>query len=66
MRNHLRRIRRDRDLTQHELAERIGVSRQTIVSIERERFKPSVELALKLARELDATVEELFQLEDKA
>lgn len=54
------------DLTQQDLADRIGCSRQTIHSIESGKFTPSVELALKLARELHVSVEELFQLEGEA
>lgn len=57
-------MRRDTKLTQQELSERIGVSRQTVISVERGRFKPSVELALKLAEALHVKVEELFQLEE--
>lgn len=51
------------DLTQQELADKVGCSRQTIHSIESGKFVPSVELALKLARALQAPVEELFFLE---
>jgi putative transcriptional regulator len=43
----------------------VGVSRQTIVSIERGDYAPSVKLALLLARKLETTAEELFVLEDK-
>ncbi len=50
------------DLTQQELADRAGVSRQTIVSIEKGRYNPTVGLALTLARILDTTVEALFHL----
>ena len=64
MQNRLRQVRRDTKLTQQELSERIGVSRQTVISVERGRFKPSVELALKLAEALHVKVEELFQLEE--
>ncbi|MEW6338596.1 MAG: helix-turn-helix transcriptional regulator [Acidobacteriota bacterium] len=52
------------ELNQAELAARVGVSRQTIVAIEKGNYNPSVELALRLARELGATVEELFSLEE--
>lgn len=47
-------------LTQAELADAVGVSRQTIVAIEKGDYSPSVFLALRIARELDTTVEELF------
>ena len=51
------------DLTQQELADKVGCSRQTINSIEKGKFKPSIELVLKLARVLDTKVEEMFYLE---
>jgi putative transcriptional regulator len=54
------------ELSQAELAERVGVSRQTIVAIERGNYNPSVALALRLARALETTVEELFVLEGDA
>ena len=60
--NHLRSHRGE--LSQLALAECVGVSRQTIISIEKGRFRPSVELALRLARALDTTVEALFTLAD--
>jgi putative transcriptional regulator len=49
-------------LTQQELAQRAGVTRQSIISIERGRYRPSVELALRLASVLGCVVEDLFQL----
>ena len=56
---------REGDLTQEELAGKIGCSRQTIHSIESEKYLPSVELALKLALVLKTKVDELFYIEDK-
>jgi len=53
------------DLTQEELAQKVGCSRQTIHSIESSKFVPSVELALKLAKALKTPVSEIFMLEDK-
>ena len=52
------------DLTQQELAERIGCSRQTIHSIENSKFVPSVELAMKIAKELGISVEQIFELQE--
>ena len=52
------------DLTQQDLADKVGCSRQTIHSIEAGKFVPSVELALKLARALGVRGDDLFQLED--
>ncbi len=65
MKVHLKRYRFENDgMTQQELAERVGVTRQTIISIERGRYKPSIELALRLARVFGVSVEALFELED--
>jgi putative transcriptional regulator len=50
-------------LTQQELADQVGVSRQSINAIEKGKFLPSIELALKLARFFEVPVEELFYLE---
>ena len=63
VRNHLRRIRRRADLTQEQLAERVGVTRQTIISIERGRYNPSIGLALSLAEAFGVPVEEMFEIE---
>lgn len=52
------------DMTQQELAERVGVSRQTIISIEKGKYEPSIQLALRLARLFQVPVESLFELED--
>jgi len=66
MKTNLRKHRFERgELSQQQLADMVGVSRQTIVSIERGDYAPSVKLALLLARELDVKVEDLFVLEDK-
>ena len=65
VRNHVRRHRlASGGLTQQQLADLVGVTRQTIHSIERGKYRPTVELALLLARTLDTTVEDLFQLEE--
>ncbi len=66
MKTNLRRFRFERgELSQQQLAEMVSVCRQTIVSIERGDYAPSVKLALMLAAKLDTTVEQLFQLEEK-
>lgn len=49
-------------MTQQELADRVGVTRQTILSIEKGKYTPSVALALALAEILEVSVEDLFQL----
>ncbi|HEV2532954.1 helix-turn-helix transcriptional regulator [Phenylobacterium sp.] len=60
--NRLREARAERGWTQAELAERVGVTRKTINTVENGVFVPSTTLALKLARALETTVEALFQL----
>lgn len=60
--NRLKERRTDLGLTQAELAERVGVTRKTVNTVENGIFTPSTILALKLAEALDRTVEELFQL----
>ena len=66
MKTKLRRFRVERgELSQQQLADMVSVSRQTIVSIEKGDYAPSVKLALLLAETLETTVEILFVLEDK-
>jgi len=64
LRNRLRELRAERDLTQAALAEQVGVSRKTINTIENGVFIPSTLLALKLARALGRPVDEIFALDD--
>lgn len=52
------------EMTQEDLSQRVGVTRQTILSIEKGRYNPSVGLALLIAKELGTTVEELFTLKE--
>ena len=63
MRNRLKVERAELDITQDDLAKKIGVSRQTINSIEKNRYVPSTLLALKLSKVFDKNVNELFILE---
>ncbi len=66
MKTKLRKFRFERgELSQQQLADMVSVSRQTIVSIEKGDYAPSVRLVLLLAAKLETTVEELFQLEEK-
>ena len=60
VRNRVRELRIGRGMTQEEIAERLGVSRQTIISIELGRYNPSIVLAYKLARAFDRSIEEVF------
>ena len=64
MRNEVRILRTARDLSQQQLAEAMDVSRQTINSIEKERYTPSLPLAIALARFFGTTVEEVFHADD--
>lgn len=65
MKNNIRVERAIVRITQQQLAEQIGVSRQTINAIESGRFVPSSILALKIARTFQKPVEEIFQLEEE-
>ena len=60
MRNQVRALRTQKGLAQGELAEAMGVSRQTINSIENDRYTPSLPLAIALARYFGVRVEEMF------
>ena len=60
MKNRLRVLRAEHDWSQAELAEKVGVSRQTINSIETEKYEPSLSLAFKLARLFEMKIEEIF------
>ena len=64
MKNRLRVLRAERNWSQQDLAERLGVSRQTINSIEAERYDPSLPLALKIAKVFALPVEQIFEGED--
>ena len=64
MKNRIKVERAEMELTQQQLADAVGVSRQTIVAIEKSRFLPSTPLALKIARFFSKPVESIFILED--
>lgn len=63
MRNHLRELRARRSWSQAELAERLGISRQTVNAIETGRYDPSLPLAFKIARLFGLAIEEIFEEE---
>ncbi|KAF1083879.1 anaerobic benzoate catabolism transcriptional regulator [Sporotomaculum syntrophicum] len=65
MKNRLRELRERGSLTQEDLAARVGVSRQTIISLERGKYNPSLILAHKLARVFGLMIEDVFLLEDE-
>lgn len=62
MENRIRELRKSRKLTQEDLALRLNVTRQTINAIENNKYNPTLELAMKLARLLETPVEEIFIL----
>jgi putative transcriptional regulator len=64
MRNRVRELRNRDGQSQEELAGRLGVSRQTVISIERDRYDPSLTLAIAIARQFKTTVEEVFLVDD--
>lgn len=63
--NRIREVREAQGWTQQELAERAGVSRQSIISIERGRYVPSLPLALRLAAIFSCATDELFRLREE-
>jgi len=65
MKNKLRVLRAERNISQEELAKMLNVSRQTINAIEREKYDPSLPLGLKIAKLFNKPVEEIFFTEDE-
>ncbi len=65
MKNKIRVFRAEREITQEELANSVGLSRQTINSIEKGKFVPSVITAWKIAKYFEAPIEEVFKFEDE-
>jgi putative transcriptional regulator len=65
MKNNLEEMRARKGLTQQELADLVSVSRQTIISLERGRYNPSIILAFKLAHLFGVSVEQLFIYSDE-
>lgn len=64
MTNHIKELRKAKGYRQEDLADALGVSRQTIIAIENDKYNPTLELAMKIARYLNTTVDELFILND--
>ena len=64
MNNKLKEFREKHDYSQDKLAKELGVSRQTIISIEKGRYNPSLPLALQMGKIFDAYVEDIFFLEE--
>ena len=66
MKNRIAQLRKERRITQEELADAVEVTRQTIISLENGRYNPSILLAFKLARFFGMTIEEIFIYEEDA
>lgn len=65
MKNRLEEIRKSRGIKQEELARALEVSRQTVSSLEKGRYNPSILLAFKIARYFDMTIEDIFLYEEE-
>lgn len=65
MKTRIKEFRARHNLTQEELAKRVGVRRETIVFIEKGKYNPSLKLAYKIARALNTSIEELFIFDEK-
>ena len=61
MKNNLRVLRATKDLTQDQLAAKLGVTRQTIIAIENEKYDPSLDLAFRIAGFFEMKIEDIFQ-----
>jgi putative transcriptional regulator len=61
IRNRIRELRAQREITQQELADRVGVTRQTVIAMEQDKYSPSLETAFKVAIELGVPLEKCFQ-----
>ena len=65
MKNRIEEIRKERGIRQDEFAKCMGVSRQTISSLENGRYNPSITLAYKIAKYFEMTIEEVFGFEEE-
>jgi putative transcriptional regulator len=65
IRNQIRELRATREMTQQELADRVGVTRQTIIAIEQDKYSPSLETAFKVALVLGVSLEQCFQYDPR-
>ncbi|MFL6354789.1 MAG: helix-turn-helix transcriptional regulator [Bryobacteraceae bacterium] len=65
IRNQIRELRALREITQQELADKIGVTRQTVIAIEQDKYSPSLETAFKVAMVLGVSLQECFQYDPR-
>ena len=63
MKNNIKELRKNRKLRQEDLAEKLGVTRQTIIAIENNKYDPTLELAMKISEFFGVSVNEIFKLE---
>ena len=66
MKNRIESIRKEKGIRQEDFAKALGVSRQTISSLETGRYNPSIQLAYKIAKYFGLTIEEIFLFDDQA
>ncbi|WP_438718325.1 helix-turn-helix transcriptional regulator [Enterococcus sp. AZ109] len=64
MKNRIKVLRAERDWTQADLADRVGISRQAVISIEKYKYTPSLELAFKIASAFEVEITEVFRPEE--
>jgi putative transcriptional regulator len=65
IRNCIRELRAAREMTQQDLADQVGVTRQTVIAIEQDKYSPSLETAFKVALALGVTLEQCFQYDPR-
>jgi putative transcriptional regulator len=65
IRNQIRELRATREMTQQDLADQVGVTRQTIIAIEQDKYSPSLETAFKVAIALGVSLEQCFQYDPR-
>ncbi|HZQ54781.1 MAG TPA: helix-turn-helix transcriptional regulator [Bryobacteraceae bacterium] len=65
IRNRIRELRAAREFTQQELADKIGVTRQTVIAMEQDKYSPSLETAFKVAMVLGVSLEQCFQYQPR-
>lgn len=63
MKNNIKQLRKQAGLRQEDMANQLGVPRQTIIAIENDKYNPTLELAMKIARLLNKNVEDIFFLD---
>jgi len=66
MKNHIKELREGRSLTQEDLAKLLDTSRQTIISLEKEKYNPSIMLAYKISKIFNKKIEEVFMFEEES